>query len=219
MTDRDSWPDNPNDPPARTQQWKDSSGGGGCWKVALVVGGIGFLCMLVCCGGVGWFVWSFVPTMASNPADVSKLGQQVLQIDLPEDYVGDMGMSIDNWLVSMKIANYRHKDGKGSLLIGALQVKVGDISGHQARFNSHTAEHSDQDQKLIIRKTEEREFTVRGRKVPFKFSEADEAESGKKFRQVSGQIDGSNAITIFQLTLEEEAYDDEAVVKMIESIK
>ena len=107
MSDRDTWPDNPNDPtPQRAPQWEEKSGGGGCLKFALIVGGLGFVVMLVCCGGLAWFGWGFIPKVVKVPADVAALRLQVMQIDIPAEFVSDAGMSIDNWLLAMKFVNY-----------------------------------------------------------------------------------------------------------------
>ncbi len=219
MSDRDTWPDNPSDPPRRVKQWEEKSGGGGCVKFALIVGGLSFAGLLVCCGGLGWFIWGFIPKFASTPADVAALGQQVMQINIPEEFVGETGMSIDNWLIAMKFANYRHKAGKGALLIGSMQVKFGELSDQQADFKARASEQSEDEPKLEIKQTEERQFTIRGKRVTFQFSEADEVGTDKKFRLVTGELEAPGRITILQLTLEEEAYDVDAVVKMIESIQ
>lgn len=220
MSNRDEWPDNPNDPtPQRAQQWEEKSSGSGCLKYALIVGGLGFVVMLVCCGGLVWFGWGFIPKMATSPADVAAVGQQVMQIDIPEEYVGKAGATIDNPLIAMRFAAFLHKEGKGALLIGTMQVKVGNLKDKEADFKTRFEQQSKDKKKLTIKKTEEREFTIRGKQVTFKFSEAEEEGTDKKFRLVTGDLEAPGSLTILQLTLEEEAYDEEAVVKMIESIK
>lgn len=219
MSDRDTWPDNPSDPPRRVQQLEEKSGGGGCLKFALVVGGLSFVGLLVCCGGLTWFFWGFFPTVATTPADVAAVGQQVMQIDIPEEFVGKAGFTIDNRLIAMRFATFLHKNGKGTLLIGDIQIKVGDLKDQHADFKARSQQQSKDQKKLTIKKTEEREFTIRGKPVTFKFSEADEDGTDKKFRLVTGELEAPGSITILQLTLEEEAYDEDAVVKMIESIR
>ena len=216
MSDRDAWPDNPNDP---TPQRAEKSGGSGCLKFALIVGGLSFIGLLVCCGGLTWFGWGFIPKMATTPTDVAAVGQQVMQIDIPDEFVGKAGFTIDNRWIAMRFATFLHKDGKGALLIGAMQVKMGDLKDRHADFKKRSQQQSNDQQKLTIKKTEEREFTIRGKSVTFKFSEAEEDGTDKKFRLVTGELEAPGSITILQLTLEEEAYDEDAVVKMIESIR
>ena len=213
MSDRDQWPDNPN------EQSHEPKSGGGCFKIALIVGGVGFLGMLVCCGGLAWFGWGFVPKMATTPADVAAVGQEVMQIDIPAEFVGQAGMSWDNWVMSMKFATYEYKEQKGSLVIGSMQVKLGDPKDSQAAFKNQTKQQSDDEEDLKITVTVDREFTIRGKPAKFKFSEAEQEGTGKKFRLVSSEIATPGGLLIFQLKLEEDAYDEEAVVKMIESIQ
>lgn len=219
MSDRDEWPDNPNDEPRRPSRTGESNSGGGCLKIALIVGGIGFAGMFVCCGGLGWFIWGFIPKMATTPADVAAVGQEIMTIEIPPEFVGQTGMSIDNWMLTMKFATYQHKEQKGVLMIGSMQVKIGDPKDHQAAFKDRTEQQSGGDEGLEITSTTDREFTVRGKTVTFKFSEAKQEGTGKKYRLVSSEIDSPGGLTIFQLTLEEDAYDEEAVVKLIESIR
>ena len=219
MSSRDEWPDNPNDVPRQQSQSQEPKSGGGCLKVALIVGGVGFFGMVVCCGGLAWFGWGFIPKMATNPADVAALGQEAMQIDIPAEFVGQTGMSMDNWMLTMKFATFQHKEQKGTLMIGSMQVKVGDPKDHQAAFKNQKAQQSGAQEGLKITTTADREFTIRGKPVQFKFSEAEQPGTDKKFRLVSSEFESGGVMMMFQLTLEEDAYDEEAVVKMIESIQ
>ncbi|MEK6262614.1 MAG: hypothetical protein AABP62_28800 [Planctomycetota bacterium] len=219
MSDRDQWPDNPNDVPRQQSQPQEPKSGGGCLKVALIVGGIGFFGMLVCCGGLFWFGRGLLPKMVTTPAEVAALGQEVMKIDIPADFVGQAGMSMDNFAMTMKFANYQHKEQKGTLMIGSMHVKIGDPKDHQAAFNNQKAQQSVAQEGLKITTTADREFTIRGKPVTFKFSEAEKEGTDKKFRLVSSEFESGGGLMMFQLTLEEEAYDEEAVVKMIESIQ
>jgi len=121
--------------------------------------------------------------------------------------------------MTMKFASYEHQDHKGQLLIGSMQVKFGDPKDHQAAFQNQSKQQGAEEDDLKITKTEDREFTVRGKPVKFHFAEAEQAETNKKFRVVSSEIATPGGLLIFQLKLEEDAYDEEAVVKMIESIR
>ena len=219
MSDRDHWPDNPNEVPRQQSQPREQKSGGGCFKIALIVGGIGFLGMLVCCGGLVWFGRGLMPKLVTSPADVAAVGQEVMKIEIPPEFVGQAGMSMDNWVMTMKFATYEHKEQKGTLLIGSMQVKIGNPKDQQAAFKNQTKQQSDGEQGLKITTTVDREFTIRGKPVPFKFSEAEQEGTGKKFRLVSSEIATPGGLLIFQLKLEEEVYDEEAVVKMIESIQ
>jgi len=96
MSDRDHWPDNPNDEPRRQSEFRERPAGGGCFKIALIVGVIGFFGLLVCCGGLAWFGRGLMPKVATTPAEVAALGQEVMQIDIPAEFVGQGGMSMDN---------------------------------------------------------------------------------------------------------------------------
>ena len=219
MSDRDAWPDNPSDPPRRVQQLEEKPGGGGCLKFALVVGGLSFVVLVVCCGGLVWFIWGFVPKLVTAPADVAAVGQEIMKIEIPEEFVGQAGISMDNFAMTMKFATYQHKEQKGTLLIGSNQVKIGNPKDQQAVFKNTSKQQADIEKGLKIMETVDREFTILGKLATFKFSEAEKEGTDKKFRIVSSEIDSPGGMLIFHLMLEEDAYDEETVVKMIESIQ
>ncbi len=219
MSDRDQWPDNPNEVSQQPSPAQGQKSGGGCLKAALIVGGIGLFGMVLCCGGLFIFGRQFIPKIVTTPAEVAVVGQEIMKIDIPDDFQGQMGMSMDNFAMTMKMATFQHKQQKGTLTIGAMQVKIGNPKDHQAVFNQQKAQQAGGQEGLTIRTTVDREITVRGKPTTFKFSEADQAGTGKKFRVVSSEFEAVGGMLMFQLTLEEDSYDEDAVVKMIESIQ
>ncbi len=213
MSDRDQWPENPNEVPSQPKS------GGGCLKAVMIIGGIGFIGLVICCGGLAWFGRGFIPKMVTAPADVAVLGQEVMKIDIPAEFVGQAGMSMDNFAMTMKFATFQHKEQKGTLMIGSMQVKIGDLKDQQAAFNAQKTQQGGAQEGMKITTTEDREFTIQGQPVKFKFSEAEQVGTGKKFQLVSSEFESGGRLMLLQLTLEEDAYDEEAVVKMIESIQ
>jgi hypothetical protein len=220
MSDRDEWPANPNDPPPkRAAQWEERPAQGGCLKFALIIAALTGAMMLFCCGGVVWIGWGFVPKIAATPAEVKALGEQAMKIDIPPEFTADTGFSMDNWLLTMQMANYKHKDGGSVLLIGSLQIKFGDVKDQKDLFKKQTNKHSEDAFKLDVKSTVEKEFTIRGTPTKFLFSEAVKAGNAEKMRVVSSEFTSPSGITMFHLVLKEETYDEEAVIKLIESIR
>ena len=220
MSDRDQWPDNPNDPPPRRSKSREESAKhNGCLKFVLIVGGMLIVAVLVCCGGLLALGWSLFPHMAQTPAEVAAVSDAALKMNISENFIGETGMSIDNWLMTMNVALFRDRQGQGTLLIGTLFVKLGDPVLHREDFKNKIGQQSDEIPETEITESVEREFAIRGKTIPFQFSEAVEKETGKKIRLVSAELEFPKQITIFQLLLDDDAYDESTVVKMIESIE
>ncbi|MDB5343291.1 MAG: hypothetical protein JWP89_1668 [Schlesneria sp.] len=211
MTGKDTWPEDPN-----TQSPTPAKKSSGCGKVILIVGGLMFLLMLVCGGGIGFFAYSFWPKIATQPAEVAAISKEILDLDIPEGFVPENAISMNNFMMTMRMATYRHPDGKGDLMLGNFQVKVGKPDQSQKPDFSGSDNKS---KKLTIGETEIKEFPVRGKQVPFRFSDAVDEESNEKYRVVEAEFGDAGVTTFLKLSVPEDSYDEEAVVKMIESIR
>src|SRR3954447_27057994 len=117
MSDRDNWNDAQSDAPTPVKK----KGISGCMLAALIVGGVGGVGALVCCGGLAWFGSMFVPKILNEPAQVTEAGHEVLNTDVPEGFIPDKAIIIDNMIITMKIVDFRHKEGKGEMMFGNLK--------------------------------------------------------------------------------------------------
>ena len=215
MANQENWPDDPNvERPAVKQK-----SSGGCWSVVLIVGGLGLFVMLLCCGIGGWMVYSLMPKLTSNPAEVAEIGKQVIDLQIPDDFQADTAMTIDNFAMTMRMANFRQKDNKGTLLLGDFQLKFGNPDQKLDIQQKRDQNNSKDGLKLEMGDSQVREFEVRGKQVPFRFSDAVDQDTKTKFRVVEGDLEGPKGGAFIKLIIESEAYDDDAVVKMIESIR
>ena len=212
MAERDGWPDDPN-VPTPTQR----KSGSGCGKVFLIVGGIGLVIMLLCCGIGGFFAWKLQPKIINNPVEVTELGKQILDVKIPDGFQPQNGIDMDNFAMTMRMATFTQKEGKGTLMLGELRMKIGDPN-QKVDFQQHRGPGGNQNPNLRTVKTETREFEVRGGTIPFRFSEAVDQNTQKQFRVVDGSLDSPGGATFIELTIEADAFDEDAVVEMIESI-
>lgn len=169
--------------------------------------------MVLCCGAGAWFATSFMPKIATNPAEVTEIGKQILDLDIPKEFQPETAISMDNFAMIMKMANYKHQDNAGNLIIGNAQIKMGDPR-QQPDFQK-----SGQTRALQMGDTVVRELIVRGDKVPFRFSEAVETNSKKDFHVVEGELRSGGVTTFLKLELEAGVYNEEEVIEMIQSIR
>lgn len=209
MADQVNQPDIPGQQASATARKKS-----GCVKAILIVGCLTFLMVLCCAGIVGGIAWSIWPTVIENPTEIAAVGQQILEVSIPPQFEATTGFKMDNFAMSMQMAAYRRKDGKGSLVLGSLHMKLGNAI-QRPEFHSK----SDKSQRLKIGETKVRDFQVREQSVPFRFSNAVDQDSKQKFRVVEAEFESQGESKFFKLVLEEEVYDEESAIRMIESIR
>lgn len=209
MADQASQPNSANSQPNPAPR-KSS----GCAKALVIVGALTFLMLLVCAGVVGGLAWSIWPTIISNPVEVAAVGKQILDVDVPPEFEAMTGFKMDNFAMSMQMAAYRRKDEKGSLVLGAFRMKLENVM-QKPEFQSK----SGKDLHLKLSDTKVVDFKVREQSVPFRFSNAVDQDSQKKFRVVEAEFESNGESKFFKLVLEDEVYDEAATIQLIESIR
>ena len=224
MQYHDKWPDeHAGDEHAaasrRPRATPPKEGMGTGMKILLVVccvAGGGFL---LCCGACAFFGYSFQPTIAEAPADVEKAKSEIIEMEIPASFQPGQAMKFDNFMFSMKFANYEHKEHKGQLTLAHFRVKIGDPNAQELQMREQLRQQGHASRNLLNAKTEQKEFQIRGEKVPVTFMAGKDAVDGKDYRQVTGMLPGKQGPVLLVLEVEADAYDEEAVTKMLESIK
>lgn len=186
----------------------------GCAKAVVIVGGLTLLMLLVCAGIVGGIAWSIWPTFIENRDEIAATGKQILDVTIPPEFEPATGFKMTNFAIAMQMAAYRRTDDKGSLILGSLKMKLGTAI-QKPEFQSK----SEKTPRLKIGETKVIEFEVRGQKVPFRFSDAVEQDTDKKYRVVEAEFESDTETKFFKLILEDDVYDEAATIQMIESIR
>ncbi len=216
MSDRDSWNDPQPEAPLPAPKKKMS----GCMLAALIGGGLFLVGMVACCGGGAWVVSLMVPTISKEPADVAAVGRQILNTEMLEDFSPDNAMTIDNMLFTMRIAEFRHKEGKGEMMIGSIKIKMGDPKqmGAQSQGIRQGFEAKGRET-LDMKKTETHEIKINGQKVIVSIGEATERSTGKIVHTADAEFNQPVGQTFVILRMDDEIWDQDAVLKMLEEIK
>lgn len=216
MSAKDDWT-NPNDEAPLPATKKKMSG---CMFASLILGGLAVVGFLVCCGGVVALGFMFQPTISKTPAEAEAAGKQILDITVTPEFTGEEAVTMDNFLFTMRIAQYRHKEGKGNLIMGAFNVKFGDPN--QAKMQQQQFRQPLQDKsfgQIVVKKSESVNVTIAGQQVPVTISEGTNQQSGKDVHMVTADfVNGSNP-TFIVLSLEDDVWDQDAVIKMLEGGK
>ena len=215
MSNQDSWTDpNTPTPPAAKK------GMSGCMLASLIVGGIGLVGMIACCGVAAWFGPSFLPQNAQGPVEIAAVGRQILNMEIPAEFTPSEGMTIDNPFFVMRIAEFRQKEGKGDILMVSMKVKFGDPN--QADLQSRQMRDPFENKirgTLDIQKTEMREVMIAGQKVSVSVGEGTDRSTNKPGHLVGAAIDQPAGKTFVLMRMDDEIWDEEAVLKMLEDAK
>jgi hypothetical protein len=205
-------------------QAKKSSGS----KVLLILGIIGGLCLVVCCGGVGLLYYKFKDAISytTDAAEIKKQTQEVVTLDVPDGYSPMTSMRISIGIVTMKMIIYQEGSGnQGGLVIMEMdqvgtdpkqmreqmlqQLRTQQAQGGAGGFNTQ----------IVAQSTETKMFKINGEDVEFDFVKGNRPGENIVFRQVTGIFRGNNGTVMLILIVPDSEYNEEAVIKMIKSIR
>ena len=175
--------------------------------------------MIVLCCGVGVYFFSKASSrLTEDPREVVAITQDIVDIEIPVQFAPQSGMDLDIIFMQMKIVSYTSMGANGLLWI--MEMKVSGLTPEQQEPEMREAMQGQDfgEMKLNVKKSESRTFTIRGKEIDFQFAEAENSR-GDAYRQVTGVFPGKEGTAFLMLQIEEEGYDEDAVVKMIESIK
>lgn len=228
-------PSNPYSSPDQDGNFPPPRQGMPTWaKVLLVLGVMGGIGMIVCCGIFSVMMYGGYQ-MASNafstdPQVVAQRAQEIAQIEIMEGYQPklsvDMKVPVTNQLLA-KCALYARDEVHGVLLLAqAGREMVGDdpqqIYKHVREFLQEEVQADNMD----ITSTEEREFAVRGEPAKFEMARGtttvkkNNEEKTVEFVRLLGSFPGQgDQPAILMLVEKADTFDEAAAEKMISSIQ
>ncbi len=216
MSNNDPWIDSKADvpkPPAAKPM-------NGCLLASLIVGGLGMVCLMVCCGAFAWVAYSMKPTITNVPAEVRAVSQQILAINISDDFIPENAVTMENMIFTNRTVTFRHKEGKGQLLMGTIMLKM--VDANQAKLQSGQMRGPLEIQvrnNLDIKKTESREIMINGQKASVEIVEATDRSTGKGVHTADLNLSLPNGEIFILLRLDDDVWDEAAVLKMLEESK
>ncbi len=191
--------------------------------VALAVFGGGFA--VICCGGLVYIGMSFQPK--TDPQEITALTKEIVEFDIPADFQPVTGIDAQVFGYGMQLALHESPKDRSSLLVMTLMARGQQVDGNAEGEMSRVIQQQLQQQhqqwaKQTLRvegSDPPRTFEIRGQQVEFSFEKCEDVSTKGKFRRVTGAFKGKNGFTGVMLVINEESYDEEAVIKTIESIK
>jgi len=200
--------------------------GKGCGCKLLIFLGIVFaLLVVVCCGGFVWMGYYFSKGVSEDPQVIASVTSQLVQIDIPEGlkpgFSFNMKMPFTGEPIMVWVVHV-DKDTRSMLVLGSFG---GPLAGQDQDQLWDQIEQSLEEQGLKheenVREWEryEKEVDVRGEPVTLHFATGQDEDTEAQRIEVTGTFRGEKAPVMFSFFGDAEKYDEETIVKMIESIR
>lgn len=196
----------------------DKSTGTNWGKIFLILGGVGFVSLLLCCGGFYYFA-SRAFEMTQDPVKIAAMQREIAEIDIPPDVQPAMGMNINFGVMKMKMVMYNPNMGT-SLALMQMQLAGQTKEQMQDAFRQQAGQHQ-QNNDFRQESSETKTVKVDGQDVDFLFAKGSlNPASGAPIpvRMITGMFPAKDGMGFIQYTVNEKKYDEAAVLKMLESI-
>ncbi|MFH1300314.1 MAG: hypothetical protein ABIK07_04570 [Planctomycetota bacterium] len=191
-------------------------------KVLLIIFGVGGVCLLLCCGGLFYAARNMDIKMkvTEKKAEIIAIQNEITDITIPEIFKPQAGVTFSVIGKGMQMALFEPESKQGILILMSLTVPDDGMIDMEKEFRSslNNQNQNQNQRKLDITKEEQREFTIKGKKLNFTFAEGTDEEKAE-FHQVTGVFPGKSGPAFLMLQIQASEYNEEEIVKMIESIK
>lgn len=189
-------------------------------KILLILLGVGSLCMLLCCGGLFWAAkqTDFSMEVTEKKDEIISIQNEITDITIPETFEPQAGVSFNILGKGVRMAIYNQASKQGMLTLISFSIPDDGMIDMEKEFRNSLNQQNQNQRELKITNSKPREFTIKDKKVNFTFAEGTDAND-QEFRQVTGVFPGKNGPAFLMLQVLAEDYNEEEIVKMIESIK
>ena len=203
------------DSDSRSAEKKKS--GCGMRAFLIILAAVGGLTMLCCCG-IGISLYSMKPEIEENPVAVKQNLARMLKIDLPEGFEARRSFKMKMYSFILMEGLFIENSESGVIILMEFSGSLAENKELQDSFREGLGESSSSGE-LNIEEQKTEEVTLDGEVIKFKFIKGTDKESKQEVRQVHGILPGKKGPILFIMSLSEEAWDEEQVLKMLESIE
>jgi hypothetical protein len=207
------------------------SGMSGGMKACLIVACVVGVCCLLCCGGIAYFGYSFVPKVSENPAEIDATRNSIAKIDLPPTFKPKASLKFDNFFMSMPLVVYEDP-GHAIMMLMQMRVKIkGADFNDQVMRQQFDQRRSVEVGRLENSKTETKNIKIKGQECPFVFvtgesrqpvgggkGKADDKNKKVIRHTIEGSFEGNDGMAMIMVEFDD-TYKEADIVKMLESIK
>ncbi len=214
----------PRQPDRSRDQWDDApppkAGMSSGMKVFLILVAVLGCCCLVCCGVGAYFIYSVVPKVSQNPVDVNAARDEMAQITLPAGFEPVNMAKMDNMMFSMIAVNYHNPAVHGEITMVEFRLKVGNAKQQDEQMHQQLERQGFGNPKhLTNTKSEAKTIDIKGQECNFNFKLGTDPGTHKKMREINGAFQGKKGPIMISIQMDDSAYKEDAIVKMLEAIK
>ena len=156
------------------------------------------------------------PTGAEGTAQVA---ERIAEWTLPDDFEGKHAVTIDNFAMQFDLAIYKHKQGRGALVVAQMHWKSEppkNVPDFAQQFIDLFAQEL---KRLDLSETEKKTFTIRESPAEFEIGRGEDRATVTKYRQVTGKFRGKAGDASLILQAEDGYLSDEQIEQFLKSIK
>jgi hypothetical protein len=192
---------------------------GGMKAFLIIVAILGTGCVL-CCGVVGFFAYQMVPKISQNPAEVNAARDEIAKIELPAGFQPVTMFKMDNFFMNMTAVEYRDSAIDGRFSMAEMQLKVGEPAQRDQAMRQQLEKQGIGTPKTLRNaKSETKSIEIKGQECSFAIKRGEDPVSKKKICQVAGLFTGKRGPVWLSLEMDNQAFKEDAIVKMLEEIK
>ena len=194
-------------------------------KVALILGSIFGVLVVACCGLFIAFVVFVSKSVSKNPKDAIAVSEKIGNVSLPPAFRPAASIDVKVPIVGKRLfsaVSYADQKDNSNLILAAFGESMAAQNQEQMKQQlqqSFQGQSGSQNKGFVPKDSETKELSVLGKPALFKFIHGEDPTSHAARVQVVGTFDGRAGLSMFIFEGDATKYDDEAITKIIESIK
>jgi hypothetical protein len=205
-------------------------------KVLLIVGTIVGLGLVLCCGAPAIVYVVFKDAImkkikdtvdvTTEPAEVEARSEEVAHLDIPESYSPMSAVRLSFGVFTMKMIMYQGgANNQGGLVLmemdqpGMDRKQMRDQMLQQMRQQQAQGGPGGMQTQIVAQTTETKMFKINGEDVEFDFVKGTQPGNSTVVRQITGTFRGRNGTALLMLIIPDSEYNEDAVIKLIKSIR
>lgn len=181
---------------------------------------VGLVC-LTCCGVGAYFAYFVRNAVHEQPEEIRNDTAAIVEIAIPERFKPVNGMN----LVLFRMVKYTtdpegkpQVEGAGELTLFEMSAAViNEQQEQEIKQQMQKEMEKKSGENLPVEKSEDREFTIRGKKCTFQFGTF-KHKDGEPWHRIQGTFPSKTGTATLVINLPDSEYDEAEIVKMIESI-
>ncbi len=178
---------------------------------------LGISC-IACCGAFFFFAKNAFQ-IVQTPAEVTKMQEEIVSIEIPDTYQPGQGVKTKMFGVGMNMVMYQRVENpsSGTVILMEMKMPFEDSDDELEKSFEQQMDTQGKNKNIDVEESEKRTFMIDGVEREFTFNKG--TSDGKNVRQVTGAFKSRKGeATMFVLVEDEEVWDEEQAVKIIESI-